>query len=76
MAVKEEAKPLVKMSAGLSAIDLENIKHIEKYKTSMEREIEDAMQRLTQAVSSVDDTLASIISKHEIKYQNKYAEFI
>ena len=67
---------MVKMSAGLSAIDLENIKHIEKYKTSMEREIEDAMQRLTQAVSSVDDTLASIISKHEIKYQNKYAEFI
>ena len=74
--MKEEAKPMVKMSAGLSAIDLENIKHIEKYKTSMEREIEDAMQRLTQAVSSVDDTLASIISKHEIKYQNKYAEFI
>ena len=34
------------------------------------------MQKLTQAVSSVDDTLASIISKHEVKYQNKYAEFV
>jgi hypothetical protein len=64
------------MSAGLSAIDLENIKHIEKYKTSMESEIEEAMLKLTQAVTSVDDTLASIISKHEIKYQNKYAEFV
>ncbi len=74
--MKEEAKPLLRMSAGLSAIDLENIKHIEKYKTSMESEIEETMQKLTQAVRSVDDTLASIISKHEVKYQNKYAEFV
>ena len=64
------------MSAGFSAIDLENIKHIEKYKTAMEDEIRDAMDKLTAAVSSVDDTLANIITKHELKYHRQYAEFV
>ncbi len=42
----------------------------------MEDEISDAMQKLTLAVNSVDDTLAIIIKKHENKYQKQYADFV
>ena len=74
--MEDQVKLPQRLSAGLSAIDLENIKHIEKYKTAMEDEIKQAMDKMTEAVDSVDNTLANIINKHELKYHKQYAEFV
>jgi hypothetical protein len=73
---KEEVVRLAKLAPNLTAIDLENMKHIPKYKTALDLEIEESIAKMTQAVASVDGTLASINAKHEEKYHKKYAEFV
>ena len=44
---KEEVVRMAKLAPNLTAIDLENMKHIPKYKTTLDLEIEESIAKMT-----------------------------